>query len=266
MILPADPVLIASLIAGLGYVAAVGGREPARWPTWGLLVGWLAHGAVLAADMGAGLARGEGVRFGFAPVLSLAVWLVVAVHAIESRLVPLAHVRRSLASLAFGTVLLVLAFPGEAPVVPHNPWAPLHWILGVVSYGLFGAAVLHALLLDNADRRMRHGAGTGAVLGMPLLKLERLTFRFVDAGFVVLTVAIAFGIGSIENLRWKDHKIVFSTMSWLTFGALILGRRLQGWRGRQATRWLYGGALLLLLGYVGSRFVFEVLLRRQPPL
>jgi len=38
---------------------------------------------------------------------------------------------------------------------------------------------------------------------------------------------------------------------------------LRGWRGRQATRWLYSGAALLLLGYVGSRFVLEVVLGRS---
>jgi ABC-type uncharacterized transport system permease subunit len=35
-------------------------------------------------------------------------------------------------------------------------------------------------------------------------------------------------------------------------------------RGRKATRWLYVGAVLLLLAYVGSRFVLEVLLGRPP--
>jgi ABC-type uncharacterized transport system permease subunit len=35
-----------------------------------------------------------------------------------------------------------------------------------------------------------------------------------------------------------------------------------GWRGRKAVRVLYAGSLLLLLGYAGSRFVLEVILRR----
>ena len=43
---------------------------------------------------------------------------------------------------------------------------------------------------------------------------------------------------------------------------LIAGRHLRGWRGRQATRWVYGGALLLLLAYAGFRFVLEVVLQR----
>ena len=32
---------------------------------------------------------------------------------------------------------------------------------------------------------------------------------------------------------------------------------------RRATGWIYAGAALLLLAYVGSRFVLEVLLRRS---
>jgi ABC-type uncharacterized transport system permease subunit len=38
---------------------------------------------------------------------------------------------------------------------------------------------------------------------------------------------------------------------------------LRGWRGRRATRWLYVGAALLLLAYVGYHFVLEVVLMRQ---
>ena len=129
-------------------------------------------------------------------------------------------------------------------------------------------AVLHAVLLDAAERRLRPGAaGThrpvaGATFGMPLLQLERLTFRFVEAGFAVLTAALLLGIVSTVQWRWGDHKAVFSMLAWAVFAGLLLGRRLRGWRGRKATRWLYVGVALLLLAYAGSRFVLEVLLGR----
>ena len=62
---------------------------------------------------------------------------------------------------------------------------------------------------------------------------------------------------------WKwDHKTVFSVLSWFAFALLLLGRSRFGWRGRKAVRFLYIGALLLLLSYVGSRFVLEVVLGR----
>jgi ABC-type uncharacterized transport system permease subunit len=46
------------------------------------------------------------------------------------------------------------------------------------------------------------------------------------------------------------------------FALLLLGRARFGWRGRKAVRVIYVGSLLLLLAYVGSRFVLEVVLRR----
>ena len=65
------------------------------------------------------------------------------------------------------------------------------------------------------------------------------------------------------HLGWRwDHKRTFTVLSWLTFATLLIGRWRLGWRGRRAVRVLYAGAVLLLLGYVGSRFVLEVLLER----
>ncbi len=98
---------------------------------------------------------------------------------------------------------------------------------------------------------------------MPLLRLERLTFRFVGAGFVVLSAAIVLGFWFSDHWRW-DHKSVFSILGWLVFAGLLAGRRAFGWRGRKATRGVYAGAALLLLAYVGSRFVLEVVLHRPP--
>lgn len=229
--------------------------------TAALLLGFSLHLGLLLLDVGGWGQTEAGIRLGFAPVLSMTVWLVLAVHTVESRLVPLPTVRRVLAMVGAAAVLLAWLFPGEMRRVT-SPQAPLHYVLGVASYGLFGAAVLHAALLDAAERRMRrHRAPQAGGFGMPLLQLERLTFRFVGAGFAALTVTLA--LGALSSLEWRwDHKTVLSLLGWLVFAALLVGRRWRGWRGRRATRWLYGGALLLLLAYAGSRFVFEVLLRR----
>jgi ABC-type uncharacterized transport system permease subunit len=262
MILSSDALANGLAIAALlAYgLAAWPRRENSRIDAVSLAVGWVIHGLALAVDIGG---AGHGARLGFAPVLSLTVWLVLLVHAIESRMLPLPAVRRALAWAGCAAVALAWAFPGEVPLASHSPWAPLHWVLGVVSYGLFGVAVLHAWMLDSAERRMRaRASGEGTVLGLPLLRLERLTFGFVEAGFVVLTLALVLGMLTAARWRW-DHKTVFSLLGWAVFAGLLVGRLLRGWRGRQATRWLYSGAALLLLAYVGSRFVLEVILGRS---
>jgi ABC-type uncharacterized transport system permease subunit len=55
---------------------------------------------------------------------------------------------------------------------------------------------------------------------------------------------------------------VFVVLSWATFGLLLAGRWLYGWRGRTAFRWTLAGFVMLMLAYPGSRFVLEVVLGR----
>ena len=255
-----------SVVALVCYLAAaIPGERFREGRQRALLVGWIAQGASIVIDVaGIGSDR-PGARFGFAPALSVTLWLVLAVYQLESRFVPLAGARRALASLGVVVVVLAWLFPGQVHPQAASVWAPLHWLLGVASYGLFGVAVLHALLLNRAERQLRRAptiADPGAQ-GVPLLRLERLTFRFVGAGFVVLSAAIVLGFWFTDQWRW-DHKSVFSLLGWVVFAGLLAGRRAFGWRGVKATRGVYAGAALLLLAYVGSRFVLEVVLHRLP--
>jgi ABC-type uncharacterized transport system permease subunit len=254
-----------SMAAMIAYAVAAMLREGAAAASLrtALTLAWLAHAAAIVVDI-AGIGSDiPGARFGFAPALSLTLWFVLAVYGIESRFVPLPGVRRTLAVLGFLAVALAFAFPGELRPQAPTRWAPLHWVLGLVSYGLFGAAVLHAAMLSRAEAQLRRKVAvlSARPAGVPLLRLERLTYKFVLAGFVVLSAALLLGAWFANPWRW-DHKTVFSMLGWLVFAGLLAGRRAFGWRGPRATRWLYGGAGLLLLAYVGSRFVIEVLLHR----
>jgi ABC-type uncharacterized transport system permease subunit len=224
-----------------------------------LLAAWVLHAGALVWAL-----LGEAPRFGFAPALSVTAWLVLTVYAVESQVFPQLQARWALAALGAAAVLLALVFPGTPLHVSMSPWLPLHWALGIASYGLFAAAVVHAWLMQRAERTMR--LATEPQAGLPLLTLERLTFRFATAGFILLSATLLAGVFFSERLygrgwRW-DHKTVFSLLSWLAFAALLLGRARFGWRGRKAVRVIYMGALLLLLAYVGSRFVMEVVLGR----
>ncbi len=264
---PGGGLLLVCVAAFLYLAATVPWEASRRFSAAALLGGWVLHVVLLFIDI-AGVGQAvPGARLGFAPVLSMTVWLVIAVYTVESRLVPLPAVRQWLALAGLLAVLITATFPGELRPIT-NRLAPLHFVLGVGAYGLFGVAVLHAVMLDAAERRLRAGmpaaAGSMKAMGMPLLQLERVTFRFVQAGFVVLTATLVLGFATVVNWRWAEHKAVFSLLAWVVFAALLVGRQWRGWRGRRATRWLYVGAVLLLLAYAGSRFVFEVLLGRVP--
>jgi ABC-type uncharacterized transport system permease subunit len=186
---------------------------------------------------------------------------------IETQFFPKLKARWAVGSLGAVTVVLAWVFPGALLTTQASAWLPLHFALGLSAYGMFAAAVVHAWMMTRTEHDIRLAQEGSS--GLPLLTLERLTFRFVAAGFVLLTATLVAGALFGEALygqghtswRW-DHKRVFAVLSWLTFATLLVGRSQWGWRGRRAVRVLYIGAGLLLLSYAGSRFVLEVLIGR----
>ena len=96
--------------------------------------------------------------------------------------------------------------------------------------------------------------------------MESVLFRVIWAGFVLLTLTLLSGVVFSEELFGRPaqltHKTVFGVLSWIIFAALLAGRHIYGWRGRVAVRWTLAGFLTLVLAYLGSKFVVEVLLGR----
>jgi ABC-type uncharacterized transport system permease subunit len=99
----------------------------------------------------------------------------------------------------------------------------------------------------------------------PLETLERLLFRLIAMGFILLTVSLGTGLAFVDDLfeQHLAHKTILSIMAWLVFGLLLWGRWQYGWRGRQAVRLTLAGILLLLLAYFGSKLVLETILGRS---
>jgi len=100
-----------------------------------------------------------------------------------------------------------------------------------------------------------------------LLTMEKLLFRLIGFGFVLLTLTVVSGVVFSEELfgrafKW-EHKTTFTMLSWLLFGILLAGRHFRGWRGKTALTFTLSGFGMLLLAYVGSRFVLEVVLQRS---
>jgi len=100
-----------------------------------------------------------------------------------------------------------------------------------------------------------------------LLTMEKLLFRLIGIGFFLLTLTVLSGVIFSEELFGKafkwEHKTIFTMLSWILFGVLLAGRRWRGWRGKTALSFTLTGFTTLFLAYVGSRFVFEVILHRS---
>jgi ABC-type uncharacterized transport system permease subunit len=214
-----------------------------------------------------------GFRFGFAPALSATLWVGVAMLWFEGLSVRIEALRVAVLPVAAAACLLPLAFPGSVLEVERSqPLFLPHLVVGTLAYGVLMLAALHALLMTAASRALHRLSGDTSPLArwieqLPaLMVLERVLFRLITLGFVLLTLTAVSGILFSEEVFGRalrlDHKTVFALMAWGLFGALLVGRRLWGWRGRTALRLTLAGFGVLLLAYVGSRFVLEVILRR----
>ncbi|OZI50720.1 cytochrome C assembly family protein [Bordetella genomosp. 4] len=214
---------------------------------------------------------------GWALALSAAVWLGMVVFWLESLLVHIDGLQLLLLPAATVICALAALFP-QGQLVPHAEDSSLrvHLLIALAAYALITVAALHALLMALLDRHLHRPLEApaersliGRVLDAqaPLLVQERLLFRVIWIGFAVLTAAVVTGSIASMDLTGKvlpfDHKTVFTLLSWLTFGVLLLGRHIRGWRGRVALRWTLTGFAFLILAYTGSRFVLEVILHRS---
>ena len=140
-----------------------------------------------------------------------------------------------------------------------------HIGIALLAYSLFTFAALHALLMTIAERSL-HNKPTLIKLPNfpPLLVMEQLLFRVITFGFVLLTITLISGMFFSEQLYGEPleftHKIVFSITSWVIYGWLLFGRYQYGWRGKKAIYLTLIGFVLLLLSYIGSKFILQVLM------
>jgi len=236
---------------------------------WMLPVLALAHGALV----GVGVLGAGDFRFGFALALSATLWLAVLILWFEGFFVPLRGLLPLVLPMAAVAVVLPLLFPGNVIAADRTLGFKLHLLAAILAYSLLTIAALHAMLMTAFERELHRGEGgpRGEPSRLfrqipPLLAMERLLFRLISAGFLLLTLTVGSGLLFSEHLFGRalrfEHKTVFALAAWLVFGGLLAGRMIFGWRGRVALRWTLAGFAMLLLAYVGSRFVMEVILQR----
>lgn len=208
------------------------------------------------------------MKFSFALALSTMFWLASALYWLENLREKLEALQPLVLGLAGIFVLLPLAF-AKTHDLAHagNLGFRLHFSAAMLAYSLFALSVLQAAFLHFAERRLHRRSVNRGLAALPsILTLESMLFRMIGLGFLLLTFAVGSGVFFAREIYGKpvtlDHKTLFAVASWVIFAALLAGRWRFGWRGRTAQRWLFSGFAALVLAYVGSRFVLEVILGR----
>lgn len=208
----------------------------------------------------------QGLNLGFYWALSAILWLTVLIY----WAVNIKHSLYSLQAFVLPPAALFALLPALSQQNYYVSIAGaqlllVHVAVAFVAYSLFTFATLHAVLMAVAERSL-HQQKTWVQLPdfPPLLVMEKLLFRVIAIGFVLLTLTLASGVIFSEQLFGKaaqfTHKTVFSFASWLIYGWLLFGHYQYGWRGKKAIKLTLIGFVLLLLAYVGSKFILQVVM------
>jgi ABC-type uncharacterized transport system permease subunit len=218
----------------------------------------------------------QGFVFGFAQDLSLIAWVGLAFYWFQSWFLPISSLRWLAVLFALICSLLPSLFPGTliSPKAVSDPWFKGHFIVATIAVGLLSLAAMHAMLMSVQDRALHRQLAIVPNSRVahwledlpPLMTMESLLFNLLYVGFALLSLTVFSGLLFSQTLFGKplvfDHKTIFALVSWFLFAGLLLARWRVGLRGRAAIRWVLSAYTALLLAYVGSRFVLEVILQR----
>lgn len=139
----------------------------------------------------------------------------------------------------------------------------IHYFLAIVTLIVLMAAGLQALLLAWQERSLRKQINAPLLQNLPPLEsMEKLLFRSLAIGFLLLTLLIVTGIYFFHNAVTVPllQKIILAIIAWVIFAILLIGRYYLGWRGRKAIYGTLVGALLILVIYLGSIILLGYLL------
>jgi ABC-type uncharacterized transport system permease subunit len=258
----------------LGFAVATLCYAAASWQIWrvpqqrprssGALV--LAAVAVHGLAIGARSFHPSGWAIDWVSALNLFAWLASGLLWMLAMRQPVRLL--GLVAYPFGVVACCLALvtPVEAVTARQGTLLALHITLSMLSAGLLTLAAVQAGLLALQDRWLHQHSGPALMSRLPpLLTMERMLFDLIAAGFALLSASLLTGFGFIHDWLGQHlaHKTVLSAAAWLIFGGLLVARNWLGMRGRQAARWTLAGYVMLLLAYLGSKWVLEALLGTQ---
>lgn len=214
---------------------------------------------------------GTGLNLGVSSAVSLIVWLTAFIYWFSgffSRYQGMRTLLAPIAAAAAIAVVLPLVFPSLKPLQNTElPAFKAHLVVAMSAYSLLTIAALHAVLMTVVEYQLHHPAQHPLLTNLPpLLAMEKLLFAVIWVGFILLTLTLLSGVVFSKEVFGQPltftHKTLFGFISWGTFAALLIGRQFYGWRGRIAIRWTLVGFVMLLLAYIGSKFVLEIVLNR----
>lgn len=252
--------LAAGILLGWRLSRTAGAETPGKGGI--LAVGFVAI-ALHVLLLYRGLFTAQGIDIGFFNAVSLLTWLIALLLLVTAINRPVENLGIAVLPLAALAIVMEQIFHTEHLIQPDRQMLDIHILISMLAYSMLTIAALQAALLAIQDKHLHEKHPGGFIRALPPLQtMESLLFQMIGLGFVMQSLSLISGMIFLEDMFAQHlvHKTFLSIVAWLVFAILLWGRWRYGWRGKTAIRWTLGGFISLLLAYLGSKLVLELLL------
>lgn len=223
--------------------------------------------------------QGE-LHFSVSIAFSLIMLLAMSLYYVENlKYTTLQSLQILILPLVLLSILSTIIFTSTKIITAYTNYSGfyLHFFSVMLAYSFLTLAAIHAVFMNFISTDLKININNNAFENQqlkallfknlpPLLTLEKILFDTILIGFVCLSFGLITGLFFSEELLGQpmnfNHKTIFGIISWITFGVLLLGRYIKGWRGKVAMKLTLTGFTFLILAYLGTHFVLEVILKK----
>jgi cytochrome c-type biogenesis protein CcsB len=179
---------------------------------------------------------------------------VVFIFIVKKKVVKAGVLGVSILPLIMVFVLVALINYSEAGVLAvslRSIWLFIHVPIAIFSYALFGVAAVCGVLFLLKSRKQGEESKTERTHDLSVI--DKVVYRSVAGGFILLTIAIVTGAVWAESAwgsYWSwDPKETWSLITWFVYAIFLHTRLVKGWKGKKA-------AVIAIIGFVAVIFTY----------
>jgi len=208
----------------------------------------------------------QGINLNFSNALLIIGLITVLIYTVL-------NLRGNYYRLEFLTLIPVLAIILFNPIIQNDHYitqyfslnALVHVLTALVGYSFLAFGAIFSIFLRFIENDL-HEKNDGSFFSsnLSILAMENQLFTIYWIGFILLSITMLSGSYFSEELFGAafvlNHKFLLSSLAWLLYGGLLIGRAQLGWRGKKAINLSLSAFLILVLAYIGTKFILEIIL------
>jgi len=209
----------------------------------------------------------QGINLNFSNAILVISFITVLIYTIL-------NLRGSYHRLEFLTLIPAIIIILFNPTIQNDHYitqyfsinALVHVLTALIGYSFFAFGAIFSIFLKFIETDLHDKKNKDSFFSsdLSILSIENQLFKIYWIGFILLTTTMLSGSLFSEELFGTafvfNHKFLLSLIAWILYGGLLVGRHLFGWRGKKAINLSLAAFITLILAYVGTKFILEIVL------